>query len=68
MGERTDLCRKYVEKESFTPADLKWMDENDWHPVDKQQMKPGFMKEIQKRSKGKYIKAKSVDEIFEFYH
>lgn len=66
MG-KTELYRKYVEKEPFMSAELRWMGENDWHPVDMQQMKPDSIKEIQRRSKGRFIKAKSVGEIFEFW-
>jgi len=62
---KLELLKKYVEKEPFTQEDLVWMDEHDWHPVDEQQMKLSFIKEVQKRSKGKFIKAKSIDELFE---
>ncbi len=62
---KLELLRKYVEKEPFTNEDLKWMDENDWHPVDEQQMKLSFIKGVEKRSKGKFVKAKTVDELFE---
>ena len=59
------LLRKYVEKEPFTDGDLRWMDENDWHPVDERQMGLSFVKDVQKRSKGRFIRARSVGEIFE---
>jgi len=62
---KLELLKKYVEKEAFTDQDLHWMDEQDWHPVDEQQMKLSFIKDVQKRSKGKFVKAKSVRELFE---
>lgn len=63
--KKLDLLRKYVEKEPFTQEDLAWMDENDWHPVDERQMKLSFVKEIEKRGRGRIVKAKSVGELFE---
>lgn len=62
---KLELLRKYVEKEPFSDDDLRWMDENDWHPVDERQMKLSFVKEVAKRGKGRVIKAKSVNDIFE---
>lgn len=64
--KKLELLRKYVEKEPFTHADLKWMDENDWHPVDEQQMKLSFVKEVQEISRrGKFRKVKNIKELFE---
>ena len=62
---KLELLKKYVEQEPFTDEDLAWMDEHDWHPVDEQQMKLSFIKEVQKRSKGKFIRAKKVEDLFE---
>lgn len=62
---KLDLLRKYVEKEPFNEDDLNWMDENDWHPVDERQMNLDFVKKVEASSKGKFVKAKSVDELFE---
>lgn len=63
--KKLELLRKYVEKEPFNSGDIQWMDENDWHPVDEKQMKLSFVHDVQKRSAGKAVKAKSVDELFE---
>jgi len=63
--KKLELLRKYVEKEPFTDNDLKWMDENDWHPVDEKQMDLGFVNSIKNNSKGKFVKVRSVDELFE---
>ena len=63
--KKLELLRKYVEKEPFTGEDLRWMDENDWHPVDEQQMKLGFVKELEKRGREKTVKMKRVEELFE---
>jgi hypothetical protein len=59
------LLRKYVEKEPFTQEDFSWMDEHDWHPVDEKGMKLGFVESLKKARKGKFIRAKSVEELFE---
>jgi hypothetical protein len=63
--KKLELLRKYVEKEPFTDNDLRWMDENDWHPVDEQQMKLGFVQDTKQRSKGKFVKAEKAKDIFE---
>lgn len=62
--KKLDLLKKYVEKEPFTQADLDWMDQNDWHPVDESQMKLNFVTDLNKRGKGRLIKAKSIVELF----
>lgn len=62
---KLELLKKYVEREPFNGEDLAWMDEHDWHPVDTQQMKLSFVKEVQERSKGGFIRAKNVKELFE---
>ncbi|MFH1520855.1 MAG: ribbon-helix-helix domain-containing protein [Candidatus Micrarchaeota archaeon] len=61
---KLDLLKKYVEKEPFTQADLDWMDQNDWHPVDENQMKLTFVNDINKRNKGRIAKAKNIDQLF----
>lgn len=63
--KKLQLLKKYVEKEPFTDEDWKWMDDNDWHPVDEKEMKLSYVKEIQKRSKEKARKVKNIDELFE---
>ena len=63
--KKLELLRKYVEKEPFSDIDLRWMDDHDWHPVDEKQMKLSFVDGIQQRSKGKTVKHKSVDALFE---
>lgn len=63
--KKLELLRKYVEKEPFTTEDLTWMEQNDWHPVDEQQMKLSFVKEIKQRTKNKSVKVTNVDELFE---
>ena len=58
------LILKYEKKEPFTKADEKWMDENDWHPVDEKPMKPSFIKELRRRSKEKSIPVKNINDLF----
>ncbi|MCX6768349.1 MAG: hypothetical protein NTY83_00680 [Candidatus Micrarchaeota archaeon] len=63
---KKELIRKYEKKEPFTKADEKWMDENDWHPVDEKPMKPSFIKELKRISKeGKFIRIKNIRDLFE---
>lgn len=63
--KKLELLRKYVEKEPFTEEDWKWMDDNDWHPVDEKEMKLSFIKEIQEIStKGKFKKINKVEDLF----
>ncbi len=63
--KKLELLKKYVEREPFNDEDLAWMDEHDWHPVDEGQMNLSFVKDAEKRRKGKFIRAKSVGELFE---
>ncbi len=63
--KKLQLLKKYVEKEPFTDEDLAWMDQNDWHPVDEQQMKLAFVKNVEKRSNSTSIPLTSVDKLFE---
>ena len=62
---KLELLKKYVEQEPFNEEDLVWMDEHDWHPVDEQQMKLSFVRAVEKASREKTIKLKSIDELFE---
>lgn len=62
---KLEILRKYVEHEPFTSEDLEWMDENDWHPVDEKEMKLSFVRETGKARKGKFVKGKSADALFE---
>lgn len=59
------LLRKFVDKEPISEDDFKWMDEHDWHPVDEMELKPEFVKVVQKRSKGKFRRINSIKDLFE---
>ena len=59
---KLDILRKYVDKESFSDADIGWMEENDWHPVDEKPMKKEFIKSVLKAEKGKF-KRMTVKEL-----
>ncbi|MEW5955708.1 MAG: hypothetical protein AB1626_04205 [Candidatus Micrarchaeota archaeon] len=58
------LLEKYLDHEPFTDDEIAWMDEHDWHPVDERELKPEFSRELAKRSKGRFVKAKSVEDLF----
>ena len=62
---KLELLKKYVEKEPFTEEDWKWMDENDWHPVDEKEMKLSFVKEVKRREKEKARRVKDIKELLE---
>lgn len=41
------------------------MDENDWHPVDEDQMSLSFVKDLKKRKTEKKIEVHDVEDLFE---
>lgn len=62
--QKLELLRKLVDKEPISDADFEWMDRHDWHPVDEMELKPEFVKEVQKRSKGKFRRINSIKDLF----
>ena len=60
---KLELLRKYVDKEPFSDSDLRWMDENDWHPVDERPMKPEYIKSLKAAMKAP-TKKTTIDELF----
>ncbi|MFA4820465.1 MAG: hypothetical protein WC613_05935 [Candidatus Aenigmatarchaeota archaeon] len=63
--KKLSLLRKFVDKEPISEDDFKWMDEHDWHPVDEMKLKPEFVKDVQKRSKGKFRRIGGIKDLFE---
>lgn len=61
---KLELLRKFVDKEPISEEDFSWMDEHDWHPVDEMELRPEFVKEVQKRSKGKFRRINSIKDLF----
>lgn len=60
---KLEILRKYVDKEPFSESDLRWMDENDWHPVDERPMKKSFIANL-KASRKEKSKPTIIDELF----
>ncbi|MBM3229524.1 hypothetical protein FJZ26_03770 [Candidatus Parvarchaeota archaeon] len=60
---KLEILRKYVEKEPFSDADLRWMDENDWHPVDERPMKKTFINTL-KASRREKSSPTTIDALF----
>lgn len=61
---KLEIVKKFINKEPFDDIEMQWMDENDWHPVDEKQLKPSFVAAVEKASREKSKKLKSVDELF----
>ncbi len=61
---KLEILHKYIDKESFDENEMQWMDENDWHPVDKKQLKPSFVASVEKAKREKAKKLSSIDELF----
>lgn len=57
------ILEKHLDKLPFGEEDLEWMDENDWHPVDEAQLKPGFAEKLYKIRRGEFRKVSSLAEI-----
>lgn len=54
----------YMRTGKITKEENEFCEEIDWHPVDELPMKESHRKEMEKRLKGPFIRAKSVDELF----
>lgn len=59
---KLEILRKYVDKQPFSDDDVKWMDENDWHPVDEKPMKKEFVSSVLEREKGSF-KRTTISEL-----
>lgn len=62
---KLDILSKYLEHKAFSEEDLKWMDENDWHPVDEAQLKKSFVDKMEKISGHKTRKIGSLKDLLE---
>ena len=45
---KVEILQKYLNHVPFSADDLKWMDQNDWHPVDERPMRKEFVHEVLK--------------------
>ncbi len=58
------IFENYLKLGEVTDEEWNFCEKIDWHPVDELPIKEEYKKEIEKRKKEKYIRVKSVDEIF----
>lgn len=62
---KKDVFEKYIKTGKLSDKDWKFCEKIDWHPVDELSLKEEFIKELEQRKKGPFIKLNSVEEIFE---
>ena len=58
------IFENYIKIGELTDEEWGFCEKIDWHPVDELPIKEEFKKELEKRKKEKYIKLKSVEQIF----
>lgn len=58
------MFENYIETGTITDEEWEFCEKIDWHPVDELPLKDEFKKELEKRKKGRFLKYKSVDELF----
>ena len=58
------IFEDYIKTGSLSDEEWEFCEKKDWHPVDELPLKEEFKREIEKRKKEKFIRLKSVDEVF----
>ena len=58
------IFEDYIKTGSLSDEEWEFCEKIDWHPVDELPLKEEFKREIEKRKKDKFIRLKSVDEVF----
>ena len=58
------IFENYIKTGSLSDEEWEFCEKIDWHPVDELPLKEEFKREIEKRKKEKFIRLKSVDEVF----
>lgn len=58
------IFQEYLKTGKVSDEDLKFCDKIDWHPVDELPLKEEYVKELNKRKKGPFVKYNSVDDFF----
>ncbi len=69
IGDLEELKKKiifgsYLKTGTLSDEEWKFCESIDWHPVDELPLKEGFIKKIEQRKKEKFIKFKSIDDLF----
>ena len=62
---KREIFNRYIQTGTITDEDWGFCEQIDWHPVDELPLREDFVKELEQRRKGPFIKLKSVSEIFE---
>jgi len=57
------ILKKYVDKQELSEDDYRWMDKNDWHPVDEKPLKPSFIASL-KASRKEKSSPTTIDGLF----
>lgn len=58
------IFEHYLKTRTITDEEWAFCEKIDWHPVDELPLKEEFKKELKKRKKEKFLRFKSVDDIF----
>ena len=58
------IFENYIKTGMVNDEDWEFCEKIDWHPVDELPLKAEFRREMSKRKKEKFLKIKSVDDIF----
>jgi len=61
---KKDIFKKYIKTGEVSDEDWTFCESIGWHPVDELPMKDEFLKELEERKKGPFIRAKSVNDLF----
>ncbi|MBI5393518.1 hypothetical protein HZA96_06640 [Candidatus Woesearchaeota archaeon] len=59
------IFESYIKIGKITEEEWAFCEEIDWHPVDELPLKEEFKKEIEKRKKAKFLRIKSLNQLFE---
>lgn len=62
---KRDIFGRYVRTGEVSDEDWEFCESIDWHPVDELPMKEEFLKELEQRKKGPFVRAKSAKDLFE---
>lgn len=58
------IFEDYMKTGEITKEEWEFCEKIDWHPVDELPLKEKFVKEMKKRSKGRFIKVNNINQLF----
>ena len=59
------IFEEFLKTRKLSDEDWEFCEQIDWHPVDELPLKESFVKKLEERKKGPFIKLNSISEIFE---